>query len=196
MGGKPSGGKPSGGKPSGGKPSGGKPSGGKPSGGSKKPGKTSSTSDSDKKPGKTSDTSGSDKKPGKDSSSGDKKPSKDKLEGEGSSGISSGDSTQDVYNKLHKPGNVDKPSNGGHARGDLSQPGPGSSGSSGTGSKVGGHIKAGGSAVGVVTGDQSGSKSPLNMVDKDRFGNGVIPPSSGVSDQFRHSGEGVNPGER
>ena len=79
----------------------------------------------------------------------------------------------------------------------MSQPGSGEPGSSGTGSKVGGHIKADGtSPVGVVTGDQRGSKSPLNMVDKDRFGNGAMPPAGGASDQLRHIGEGVNPGDR
>lgn len=45
------------------------------------------------------------------------------------------------------------------------KPGPGSSGGSGAVSKVGGHIKAGGSsAVNVRPGDRNHGTSPLNMV--------------------------------
>jgi len=204
---KPAGGSPTGGKhssSSGGKPSGGKhssSSGGKPSGG-----KHSSSSD-DKKPGKQ-DSSSDDKKPGKDdSSSGDKKPDskdgdkpdkeqgKDKLVGEGGSGVAGGDSAQDVYNRLHRPGNADKPSGSGHARGDVSRPGPGTSGDSGAGSKAGGHIQAGGtSPAGVVTGDQGGRRSPLNMVDPGRFGSRQLTPSNGAGDQLLHRRDAVNPG--
>ena len=183
------------GKPSGGKhTSGGKPSGGKhsSSSGSKKPGKQSSSSD-DKKPGKDDSSSGDKKPDSKDGDKPDKEQGKDKLVGEGGSGVAGGDSAQDVYNKLHRPGNTDKPSNGGHARGDVSRPGPGSSGGSGTGSQIGGHISAGGSAVGVVTGDQGSRKSPLNMVDPGRFGSRQLTPSNGAGDQLQHRRDAVNP---
>jgi len=186
----------SGGKPSGGKhTSGGKPSGGKQGSSSddKKTGKQGSSSD-DKKTGKDDSSSGDKKPDSKDGDKPDKKQGNDKLVGEGGSGVAGGDSAQDIYNKLHKPGNADKPSNGGRARGDVSQPGPGSSGGSSTGSQAGGHISAGGSAVGVVTGDQGSSKSPLNMVDPGRFGSRQLTPSNGAGDQLLHRRDSVNPG--
>jgi len=143
--------------------------------------------------GKHSSSSGGTKSNSKDSSKPDKKSGKNKLTGEGGPGVTSGDFGEDIYNKLHPPGNDEAPSNGGHVRGDVSQPGPGSSGGSGAGSTVRGHIQAGGpNPVGVMPGDQRGSKR-LNMVDPDRFGGGPVAPSNSAAEQMRHRGDAVNP---
>ena len=41
-----------------------------------------------------------------------------------------------------------------------------------------------------------GSQFDSNREDPDRFGRGQAAPATGASDQLRHHGDSVNPGER
>jgi len=186
---------------SGGKHSSSSSSGDKHSSSSSSGGKHSSSSSSGDKHSSSS-SSDDTKSDSKDSSKPDKKSGKDKSMGEGGSGITSGGSAQDIYNKLHKPGDADAPSNGGHARGDVSQPGAGHSSGSGSGGKAGKHIHTGGNRGGRVVpgnlrgtgGTQRGGKRPLNMVDPDRFSNGARRMKNSAAEQFHNRGQAVNPG--
>jgi len=151
--------------------------------------------------GKHSSSSSSGSK--KPDSGGSSKPDKEQGKGKGKSvigggsGVNGGESTRDMYNRLHKPGNADAPANGGHVRGDVSQPGPGSSRGSAKGDEVGGHINPGNTGSGDLSPlDNSAVKSPLNMVDPDRFGGGPVAPANGAADQLRQKGDSVRPGER